>query len=110
MIGLKYNKDNMQHILNKSRSLVSGAYKSATNLLGNVDYSVQAFKNIYGAVAPVLRNAQNPQIRSLDNYVTCGLTEYDNLWDKVTSAHTAFYATFVIHKWDINLKKHLSCN
>ena len=87
MLGLKYNRHNMQHILNKSRSLVSGAYKTAKNFLGNVDYNVQAFKNIYGTVAPVLRNIQNPQVRSLDNYVTRGLSEYDNLRNKVSSAH-----------------------
>ena len=94
MIGLKYNKHNVHHISNKSRSLVSGAYKSAKNFLGNVDYNVQAFKNLYGAVAPVLRSVQNPHVRSLDNVrvgspsmITCGI--------RYRLPTTTFYTLFV---------------
>ena len=104
MLGLKYNRHNMQHILNKSRSLVSGAYKTAKNFLGNVDYNVQAFKNIYGTVAPVLRSIENPQVRcsiitlrvGLVSMITCGI--------RYRLPTTTSYATVVIHKWDINIK------
>ena len=91
MFGLKFTKPNVSSILSKSRDFLGRAYNTTKNVLGEIHNGVNTFRTIYDAVAPVFLNNSNQQVsrgaRLLDGYYGKGMSHYDNIRNKVVSAH-----------------------
>ena len=50
----KITKQQVAHHFNKAKDFLGNAYNQTRHFLGNVDAGLRTFKQIYGAVAPIL--------------------------------------------------------
>ena len=91
MFGLKFTKPDVSRISSKSRDFLGKAYNTTKNVLGEVHKGVNTFRTVYDAVAPVFLNNSNQQVakgaRILDGHYGKGMSQYDNIRNKVVSTH-----------------------
>jgi hypothetical protein len=52
----KITKQQVAHHFNRAKDFLGNAYNQTRSFLGDVDAGVRTFKQIYGAVAPVLES------------------------------------------------------
>ena len=80
----KITKQQVAHPFNKAKDFLGDAYNQTRNFLGNADAGVRTFKQIYGAVAPVL---ESYCVKSGDKHVMKALTGYDTIRGHVMEGH-----------------------
>ena len=83
MIG-KMTKHHVARGLHHAKNFLGQTYHNTRNMLGNVDQGVRAFKQVYGAVAPVLESYGVP---TGHKQVMKALTGYDNIRKNVMEGH-----------------------
>ena len=52
----KITKQQVTHHFNKAKDFLGNAYNPTRNFPGNLDHGVRTFKQVYGAIAPVLES------------------------------------------------------
>ena len=83
MVG-KIRKQQVSHHFNKAKDFLGNAYNQTRNFLGNLDHGVRTFKQVYGAIAPVLESyGVNPGNKTMMK----ALTGYDTIKGHVMEGH-----------------------
>ena len=77
-------KQNVAHHFNQAKSFLGSAYHHTKNCLGDVDHGVRTFKQIYGAVAPVL---ESYGVNPANKHVMGALNGYDTIRSNVLENH-----------------------
>ena len=80
----KLNKHHVARGVNNAKNLIGQAYHGTRNMMGNVDSGVRAFKQFYGAVAPVLESYGVP---TGNKQVMKALSGYDSIRGQVMDGH-----------------------
>ena len=80
----KITKRDVYHHFSKAKECLGNAYNHTKNFLGDVDQGVRTFKEIYGAVAPVL---ESYGIKPDNKHVIKALSGYDNIRNSVMENH-----------------------
>ena len=83
MIG-KLTKRHVTRGMNTAKNFLGQTYHTTRNMLGNVDKGVNAFKQVYGAVALVLESYGVP---TGHKQVMKALTGYDTIKKNVMEGH-----------------------
>ena len=72
------------HHFNKAKDVLRHAYNQTRNFLGNLIHGVITFKQVYGAIAPVLESyGVNPSNKTMMK----ALTGYDTIRGHVMEGH-----------------------
>ena len=80
----KITKQQVSHHFNKAKDFLGHAYNQTRNFLGNLDHGVRTFKQVYGAIAPVLESyGVNPGNKTMMK----ALTGYDTIKGHVMVGH-----------------------
>ena len=80
----KITKQQVSHHFNKAKDFLGNAYNQTRNFLGNLDHGVITFKQVYGAIAPVLESyGANPGNKTMMK----ALTGYDTIKGHVMEGH-----------------------
>jgi hypothetical protein len=80
----KITKQQVTHHFNKAKDFLGNAYNQTRNFLGNLDHGVRTFKQVYGAIAPVLESyGVNPGNKTMME----ALTGYDTIRGHVMEGH-----------------------
>ena len=80
----KLNRQSLHHQANKANHVLGNAYNQTRNFLGNLDHGVRTFKQVYGAIAPVLESyGVNPGNKTMMK----ALTGYDTIKGHVMEGH-----------------------
>ncbi len=91
MFGQKLTRHAVQRHLGRAKDFLGKAYNRTKSFLGDVDYSVGQFRRLYGAVAPVLMDelgaGKYTVGKGLHKNIMKGLTTYDDLRNRVGTAH-----------------------
>ena len=95
MLG-KITKHQVAHHFNKAKNCLGNAYNNTRRSLGDVDQGVRTFKQIYGALAPVL---ESYGVNTGSKHVVKALSCYENIRHTVMENHDQ-----VVN--DINSVKH----
>ena len=83
MLG-KITKQQVSHHFNKAKDFLGTASHQTRNFLGNLDHGVRTFKQVYGAIAPVLESyGVNPSNKTMMK----ALTGYDTIKGHVMEGH-----------------------
>ena len=80
----KITKQHVTHHFNKAKDFFGNAYNQTRNFLGNLDHGVRTFKQVYGAIAPVLESyGVNPSNKTMMK----ALSGYDTIRGHVMEGH-----------------------
>ena len=80
----KITKQQVSHHFNKAKYFLGNAYNQTRIFLGNLDHGVRTFKQVYGAIAPVLESyGVNPGNKTMMK----ALTGYDTINGHVMEGH-----------------------
>jgi hypothetical protein len=83
MFGKITNRQ-VAHHFNKAKDFLGNAYNHTRNFLGGLDQGVRTFKQVYGAIAPVLESyGVNPGSKT----VMKALSGYDTIRGHVMEGH-----------------------
>ena len=80
----KISRRDVAHHVNRAKNFLGNAYHHTRNFLGDVDQGVRTFKQIYGAIAPVL---ESYGVNPANKHVMKALTGYDNIRNNVLEHH-----------------------
>jgi hypothetical protein len=80
----KISRRDVAHHLNRAKNFLGSAYHQTRNFLGDVDHGVRTFKQIYGALAPVL---ESYGVNPANKHVMKALNGYDNIRNNVMENH-----------------------
>ena len=80
----KITKQQVAHHFNRAKDFLGNAYNQTRSFLGDVDAGVRTFKQIYGAVAPVL---ESYGVKAGNKHVMKALTGYDTIRGHVMEGH-----------------------
>ena len=99
----KITTQQVTHHFNKANDFLGNAYNQTRNFLGNLDHGVRTFKQVYGAIAPVLESyGVNPGNKTMMK----ALTGYDTIRGHVMEGHDRV-ANYVNHIRNTLAKKHV---
>ena len=94
MLGIKFNRNTLSHVMKNAKHTIGGAYGYTKNIFNNVDSGVRLFKNIYSIAQPVIEDVIGTDAAKTGNkYIKEGLSGYENIRSKVMDT-------------DENLKRH----
>ena len=94
----KITKQQVTHHFNKAKDFLGNAYNQTRNFLGNLDHGVRTFKQVYGAIAPVLESyGVNPSNKTMMK----ALSGYDTIRGHVMEGHDRVMN-------DVNIEKYFS--
>ena len=80
----KLTKHHVARGVQHAKNFLGQAYHGTRNMLGNVDQGVRTFKQVYGAVAPVLESYGVP---TGNKQVMKALSGYDSIRGQVMEGH-----------------------
>ena len=80
----KISRRDVAHHFNRANNFLGNAYHQTRNFLGDVDHGVRTFKQIYGAVAPVL---ESYGVNPANKHVMIALNGYDSIRNNVMEHH-----------------------
>ena len=83
MLG-KISRRDVAHHFNRAKNFLGNAYHHTRSFLGDVDHGVRTFKQIYGAIAPVL---ESYGVNPANKHVMKALTGYDSIRNNVLENH-----------------------
>ena len=80
----KISRRDVAHHFNKAKKFLGNAYHHTRNFLGDVDHGVRTFKQVYGAIAPVL---ESYGVNPANKHVMKALNGYDTIRSNVMDQH-----------------------
>ena len=80
----KISRRDVAHHFNRAKNFLGNTYHQTRNFLGDVDHGVRTFKQIYGAIAPVL---ESYGVNPANKHVMKALNGYDSIRNNVMEHH-----------------------
>ena len=80
----KVTKQSLQHHFNRAKEFLGNAYHHTKRFVGDIDHGVRTFKDVLGAVAPVL---ESYGVNPANQHVMKALSGYDNVRNQVMEGH-----------------------
>ena len=87
MLGMKFNRNRLNHILSNVKSHLHNGYHNTKSFLNHVDTGVKHAKQIYSILEPIIREVAGEHHHKIHHNVMKGLSGYEKLKKQVVDGH-----------------------